>query len=802
MGAVAAKTFADLRRRRLQAVVLGTVLFLASAAATLATSILLESTAPFDRAFERANGAHLVIDFDPSVSDSQLAATTDAAGVVASAGPWPVSSAAFLSWNGAFIADRVVSGRSQPDGSIDAVTMIAGRWWQAPGEAVLEQDTVAMLGLGVGDTVSLYPQPSVRPKPIPMSGDRAILVPGQPEVVPDPLVTLTVVGVAASVSTPDVALWSHPDDVAAVRPDAEPARQMLYHVTPSATAADLTSATAAIAANLDAHGVVDTLTYLETKTSTEDIASLYVPVLLAFSVFALLAAAFTIANVVSGVVLTSYRDIGVMKAIGFTPNQITTILLGQILLPVAIGTVAGVAAGTFASRPTVEATAQSFGLPASFVPSVPAVLGVFVISLVVSLGAAVVPAVHAGRLSAVGAITRGTAPSNRPGGGRLRRLALRMPGPIPVRLGVASGAAHPVRATMTLGAVLVGVAAVVFAIGLNLSLLRVMSQLSRDVASPVRAVLVDENADPVSLTTTMAALPGTGALVSIGQGHVTNRLLGQVQLVAYDGDSASLGYELIHGRWFSGPGEVVAPTVTFDETGLEIGDVLELAGSGGSIEVRLVGEILDMADQESDGYVLRGAWSDLQALEPELQASQWEARPSSGVEPHELAAAIRTGTSGQVQAYTQDNDSTDEEFLLFLSVVTFMGIVLVAISLGGVFNTVLLETRQRTREMAVLKAVGLTPVQVVTMVVSSVVPVGLVAGLLGVPLGLVFQRAVLGYLGQTAGKTAIPESTFDVFGPILLVGLALAGLLIAATGAYLPAQRAARARIAPVLQAE
>jgi putative ABC transport system permease protein len=131
-----------------------------------------------------------------------------------------------------------------------------------------------------------------------------------------------------------------------------------------------------------------------------------------------------------------------------------------------------------------------------------------------------------------------------------------------------------------------------------------------------------------------------------------------------------------------------------------------------------------------------------------------------------------------------------------------MGIVLVAMSLGGVFNTVLLETRQRTREMAVLKAVGLTPGQVVLMVVSSVVPVGLLAGLLGVPPGLAFQRAVLSHLGATAARTRLPESTFDEVAPIFVVVLALAGLAIAAAGAYLPAQRAARSRIAPVLQTE
>ena len=87
MGAVASKTVADLRRRRLQTIVLAVVLFLGAGAATLALSILVETNEPFDHAFAAANGAHLVIDYDAAVSDAQLAATKSASGVTASAGP-------------------------------------------------------------------------------------------------------------------------------------------------------------------------------------------------------------------------------------------------------------------------------------------------------------------------------------------------------------------------------------------------------------------------------------------------------------------------------------------------------------------------------------------------------------------------------------------------------------------------------------------------------------------------------------------------------------------------------------------
>jgi hypothetical protein len=121
---------------------------------------------------------------------------------------------------------------------------------------------------------------------------------------------------------------------------------MLYRVDPSGTVADLSAAVGRITSSLPADAVVTSTTYLATKADVNTIAQLYVPILLAFAVFALLAAAFTIANVVSGIVLPGYRDIGVMKAVGFTPRQVTTILVAQILVPVTIGAVAGVIVGT------------------------------------------------------------------------------------------------------------------------------------------------------------------------------------------------------------------------------------------------------------------------------------------------------------------------------------------------------------------------------------------------------------------------------------------------------------------------
>ena len=297
-------------------------------------------------------------------------------------------------------------------------------------------------------------------------------------------------------------------------------------------------------------------------------------------------------------------------------------------------------------------------------------------------------------------------------------------------------------------------------------------------------------------------MPATDQVVAIGETEASMAGVGQVAVIGYQGASQWVGYELIRGRWFTGPGEAVAPTNLFTVSGLQVGDRVTLSSDGHQLTVTLVGEALDVEGGDVDGLLLRVDWADVTALDPAAAIGRWEMRPAEGTEPRVYASSIDQATGGRVATYTVGDDRTDVDFLLFLSVVAFLGGTLVAVSFGGVFNTVLLETRRLTREVAILKAGGSTPAQVVAMVIASIVPAGVVAGIVGVPIGLLFQRAVLSYMGQVAAKTGIPESTFDVFGPLLMGALLMSGLAIAAAGAYAPAQRAARAPIAAVLQTE
>ncbi|WP_329204166.1 FtsX-like permease family protein [Streptomyces sp. NBC_00683] len=128
-------------------------------------------------------------------------------------------------------------------------------------------------------------------------------------------------------------------------------------------------------------------------------------------------------------------------------------------------------------------------------------------------------------------------------------------------------------------------------------------------------------------------------------------------------------------------------------------------------------------------------------------------------------------------------------------------LMLVTVAALGVLNGVLLDTRERVREIGVHKALGMTPRQTIAMVLTSVALTGLVAGALGVPLGVTLHGWVLPAMGDSAGLR-LPDSVIAVYHGAELLPLALGGLLIATLGALLPAGWAAKSRTATALRTE
>ena len=790
MSAVLTTALRDLRRRRLQTAVVALVVLLSSLAGTVALDLLVESDAPFDHAFAATAGAHLALHVDSTrVTESQLRNTASLPAVSAAAGPWrelPLGIAATgVGKPGNFLD---VAGRGDPGGPVDQLQLVHGRWVQRSGEVVLSRRESEDSGLFVGDSLTT-------------DGTQGVA-------------SLRVVGIAATVNDTTDA-WVTPAQAAALRMPVlpggstkaqqtrPPAWVMMYRLHDASTQTAITAASNQIARHLPADSIVDSSNWLTVRASADITTSVMIPFLLAFSIFALVVAAMIIGNVVSGAVIAGYRDIGVMKAIGFTPLQVLAVLAVQILIPAVVGAVAGVIAGLLASQPFLGQTADAFNLPApsGLVPWVIAVcLGT---ALAVVLVATLLPGLRAARLSAAEAITAGTSPGLRRGHVFTRLLA-RLPVSRAATIGAGDSVVRPVRSGMTLIAVALGVATVTFAAGLTTSLGDVKAALVRGQQVQVIATrdgggYLGAPMSDAQLTSLIQRQSGTQRVTAEGQvqAHITG-LSQPIPIYGYRASSSWIGYVVINGRWFSGPAEAVAPTALFTTAGLHLGQIVHISENGRATTVRLVGEIFD---EQDDNLLLRTDWSTLASIAPGAAPQTYDIAVSG--DARQYAQQLYTATSGYpVDVEINGDRGLDTPFLLITAAVAGLALVLTLCALAGVFNTVVLNVREKARDMAILKALGMTRAQVIAMVLTSVIVIAIVGVVIGIPAGMLLHHQILITMGHIATGTAIPQQFFAVFPWPVLGGLTVAGFAVALTGAWVPAVWAARSPIGPLLAPE
>jgi putative ABC transport system permease protein len=123
-----------------------------------------------------------------------------------------------------------------------------------------------------------------------------------------------------------------------------------------------------------------------------------------------------------------------------------------------------------------------------------------------------------------------------------------------------------------------------------------------------------------------------------------------------------------------------------------------------------------------------------------------------------------------------------------------MLLLAVVIALIGIVNTLALSIYERTRELGLLRAVGMTRAQVRTMVRDEAVIISIFGSLLGLVIGLAFGRALVSAVSDEGITFALPVGQLVVF-------VVLAGIAGFFAGAW-PARRAARHDVLDAIAAE
>ncbi|MGD0609521.1 MAG: FtsX-like permease family protein, partial [Streptosporangiaceae bacterium] len=555
--------------RRLQAVVIGLVVLACTAASVLAVGMLVDSQSPFDRGFAAQHGADVAADMSLSAASSaQLAATSHVPGVTAVAGPFPETMVAakftIPGIGGTGNIEVHLVGRSSPNGPVDDLTLKSGHWPTAPDQVVWSQAGPVSGGIQLDSTVAIPGAP------------------GSP--------ALTVVGFANSITNTADA-WVLPAEITALSgAGSAPQAQMLYRFSSASTATAINADDSALKAALPAGTVQGTASYLDVRTSEQSNVAIWAPFIIAFGIIALAMSVLIVANVVSGAVIAGTTRIGVLKAIGFTPAQVTGSYVLQVAVPALAGCVVGTVLGMLLAIPILSQNASVYGVGSLSIPLWVEVTVPLVILGLTAVGA-MLPALRAGRMSATRAIATGRAPRAAHG-----YLAHRLLGRVPrvpraATIGLAAPFSRPARTAVTAVAIMFGAVAVTFGVGLSTTLNRVYVDLRLADTAPLRLdpapsgpVAVQPgkgktvigtggspSASPAEQRAIAAALtadpdiahwvPETDAQVGVAG------LSQQAQVTAFDGDASWTGYPMIKGSWYSGSGSVDVNTTFLTDTG-------------------------------------------------------------------------------------------------------------------------------------------------------------------------------------------------------------------------------------------
>ena len=530
-----------------------------------------------------------------------------------------------------------LAGRAGPGGRVDDLTLQSGHWADGPGQLVLavnsSSDQRILLPLGAKITVTSAP--------------------GHP--------VLTVVGEATSV-TDSADGWVTPGEIARLRTPGTPGSvQMLYRFRSAATAAAVRADAAAVSAALPSGAVTAIQSYLTVREQETSRIGPFVPFLVAFGVIGLVMSVLIVANVVSGAVVAGYRRIGILKSIGFTPGQVVAAYTAQVAVPAVVGVLGGLVLGALLATMLLRQAANAYGVGRSACRSGSAWPCPRRCSAWSAL-AALLPALGAARLSAVQAIAAGRAP--RTGRGyAAHRLFGRLPLPRPVTIGLAAPFARPARTAITLVAVLLGAAAVTFAVGLGSSLNRVVGGLSHSAAEPVQVYRNSQNsfiftaAQQRTVQAALAAQPGTRRYVAETDNQISVAgLTGQHPLTAFGGPAAWTGYPIISGHWYTGPGQAVVSTGFLTLTGKAVGDSVTIVLGGRPIPVRIVGEDFDARTAGYRSSPAGRPWLDAH-VGPALTApGQYDVGLRPGVSPDSYARSLgsRLGSSYSASLNSQE----------------------------------------------------------------------------------------------------------------------------------------------------
>ncbi|MFI6641784.1 ABC transporter permease [Streptomyces sp. NPDC050504] len=569
--------------------------------------------------------------------------------------------------------------------------------------------------------------------------------------------------------------------------------------------------------------------------------------LLGFAGVAVLVGIFLIVNTFSIIVAQRLKELALLRALGASRRQmINSVLLESFvvgLVSSALGLAAGIGVGALGASALAGQTdglkVASLGVPAS------AVITAFSVGILVTMAAALFPALRASKVAPIAVIRASATPDGKGTkqtwtGGILTGLgavllavglssggfgsilsgvvlafigvALLTPlfsrrvvwllgalfsRSLPGQLGRRNSARNPRRTAVTASAMMIGVALVT-----AISTVAVSSEKSvnNDISHNLKADLMaigeggsaaTATIDPAALTrieklpevkTVASAMFDTAKVGSASQGVASWQDWPKArQIMGLEADKGSIDA--------LGAGQVVMNAGTADDRGLKVGDTVTLQLQRGEPHTYRVAGVFKNSNLANSLIV---PWQDATTgFRNQLPGQAFfELKDGAGTAAAQTAieGLLKDSPEVTVKTKAQVTEMFSGGFAMMLTIVQALLGVAMLIAVLGIVNTLALSILERTKELGSLRAIGLSRGQTVRMIMTESVVISLFGALLGIVVGGVLGLAVTHAMkDQGVTQLALPWGQMAAY----LIGAAVVGVI----ASLAPARRGARLNV-------
>ena len=299
--------------------------------------------------------------------------------------------------------------------------------------------------------------------------------------------------------------------------------------------------------------------------------------------------------------------------------------------------------------------------------------------------------------------------------------------------------------------------------------------------------------------------PGLAGLTLYRGQNIRHRDRPAILLALEPAEQTWQGYRFLAGakdqawaEFKAGQGVVVTEPFTYRH-GLQLGEALQLATPNGVLALPILGIVYDYGSEY--GRILlslalyRQYWGD-----DSLSSVAVYAEPNASVEDlrERLQQALGPLQTLQFRSSRAIYQRTLEIFERTFTITNVLRVLAIIVAFVGMLSALMALMLERGREFAVLRALGMTPRQIESLLIMQTGFMGLLAGLLAIPVGLWLAQVLINIINRRAFGWSLP---FEI-DPLILAQTVALAVLSALLAVIYPLWRQRRAQIAGELREE